>query len=141
MLLMARGVTGAMSYTSEYYGSHGRPKGSLNWGFHSNIHFKSAPEGSDIEAPPAHLNPNPHPDPDPDPNHPSPNPNPHPHPHPHPDPHPSPDPTPHPGPHPRRCVRTSSGGWRRTSSCCAARVPRASTYPPSRAACASTATA
>ena len=26
MLLMARGVTGAMSYTAEYYGSHGRPK-------------------------------------------------------------------------------------------------------------------
>ena len=25
-------------------------QGSLNWGFHSNIHFKNAPEGSDIEA-------------------------------------------------------------------------------------------
>ena len=49
MLLMARGVTGAMSYTSEYYGTHGRPAGSVNWGFHSNIHFKNAPKDSDPE--------------------------------------------------------------------------------------------
>ena len=49
MLLMARGVTGAMSYLSDYYGSYGRPRNSANWGFHSNINWTSAPEGANRE--------------------------------------------------------------------------------------------
>ena len=49
MLLMARGVTGAMSYLSDYYGSYGRPRNSANWGFHSNLNWTTAPEGANRE--------------------------------------------------------------------------------------------